>query len=180
MIFDEYQIKSRLQRRRRPDGSEGCDTRALLGHARALRMAIDALAQNIMEREVSHLATIESRGFLFAAPLAYTLGKPLILINKHANRKDVIEESLPEKRGRLYLSGEEVPEGAQILLFDDAVCSGETMRAASTLLHRSGGRVEEAATLVTLAGAGGIQLMERLELNLYALVSLEAHQGNGA
>ncbi|MFE8071581.1 phosphoribosyltransferase family protein [Marinobacteraceae bacterium S3BR75-40.1] len=173
MIFDEYLIKSRISRQPRSDGNPGCDTRGVVANPKAFRMAIDALAQNFIESPVTHIASIESRGFLFAAPLAYTLGLPLVLIRKRNDQSGDLEEPLGSQHS-LYLAEDELGSDARVLLFDDAVVSGQTLCAASTLIHRAGATVTETATLVTLSGAGGIQLLDRMEMSLYSLVSFDA------
>ena len=175
MIFDEYVIKSRIRREQRTDGEEICNLSEVPAHPKTFRMVIDAFAQNYIDSDISHVVTLAPEGLVFAGPLAYTLGKPLTVIRRERWRQSDLEEPvLSRNNERLFLSDSAFDDGGRVLVMDDQVRTGELLRAATTLVKRAGGEVQEVAAVVTLAGAGGVALLNQLEINLYSLVSLEA------
>ncbi len=179
MIFDEYIIKSRIRRERRHDGEEACNLSELPAHPRAFRMVIDALAQNYIDSDVNHVVTLAPEGLTFAAPLAYTLGLPLTLIRRNRWSDDDLEEPvLPDRRETLFLASTALGPESRVLVMDDQIRTGEALRSATTLINRAGAEVHEVAAVVTLAGAGGVGLLDQLEITLYSLVSLEARSAD--
>lgn len=175
MIFDEYVIKSRIRREIRHDGEEVCNLSDVPAHPKTFRMVIDALAQNYIDSGINHIVTPAPEGLVFASPLAYTLGIPLTLIRRERWSGDDMEEPiLPGEKDHLYLAADHLRADSQVLVLDDQVRTGEALRAATTLVNRAGAQVHEVAAVVTLVGAGGVALLDQLEINLYSLVSLEA------
>jgi len=178
MIFDEYVIKSRIRRERRHDDEDVCNLSEVPAHPKTFRMVIDALAQNYIGSDVNHVVTIAPEGLVFAGPLAYTLGLPLTVIRRARWSKEDLEEPvLPDRDENLFLGADALTPDSRALVVDDQIRTGEALRAATTLVNRAGGQVHEVAAVVTLAGAGGVALLDQLEITLYSLVSLETRSG---
>jgi adenine phosphoribosyltransferase len=96
---------------------------------------------------------VEARGFIFAAPLAVRLGVPLILIRKQGKLPGkTIERSFDLEYGQdvVELHPEDVPKEAKVLLVDDLIATGGTIRAAAELVEDAGAKVEEIFSVVAL------------------------------
>src|SRR5215207_7636842 len=120
------------------------DVTPVLADAELFREAIDSLAAPWRDARVTHVAGIESRGFIFAAPVAVALGAGFIPIRKPGKlpfRTAGLEYALEYGSGRLEVHEEACPTGARVLVVDDVLATGGTARAACELIEKVGGEV---------------------------------------
>lgn len=133
------------------------DITSVLTDPSAFRRCIDAMHERYDGSGFDAIAAIEARGFLFAAPFAAEHGIPLILIRK--------EGKLPGKRLReefsleygsdvVEVQEEDVPAGGRILVVDDLLATGGTVRAAIDLLIRAGASACEVFAVIGLPFLG--------------------------
>ena len=130
------------------------DITPLLAEPRAFQHAIDLLADHYRVRRVDAVAAAEARGFLFAAPLALALQRPLVPLRKPGKlpyRTYSLKYELEYGSAELHMHIDGVSEGAQVLLVDDLLATGGTMRAGCQLVEQAGGRIAGCAFLVELA-----------------------------
>src|SRR5437660_9612873 len=130
------------------------DITPLLAEPRAFQHAIDLLAERYRDRAVDAVAAAEARGFLFAAPLALGLGKPLIPLRKPGKlpyRTHALQYDLEYGSAELQVHTDGVEAGAHVLLVDDLLATGGTMQAGCRLIEKAGGKVASCAFLVELA-----------------------------
>ena len=129
------------------------DITPLLADPDAFQDAIDRITEHYRKLPVDAVAAVEAHGFLFAAPLALTLHKPLVPLRKpgklpfhtHALRYDLEYGS-----AELHVHTDAVANGARVLLVDDLLATGGTMKAGCQLVEKAGGRVVGCAFLVEL------------------------------
>jgi adenine phosphoribosyltransferase len=134
------------------------DITPLLGDAKALRHAVDSLSKMVWPGQIDRVAAVESRGFLFGAPLAVALGVGFTPIRKPGKlpwRTTQIEYALEYGTDRLQVHVDGVEPGQRVLLVDDLLATGGTMRAACDLVENIGGRVIGCGFVVELAFLGG-------------------------
>lgn len=99
------------------------------------------------------VAAIESRGFLFAIPLALKLGCGFVPIrkpNKLPAEKLAESYSLEYGTNTVEIHKDAISKGEKILLVDDLIATGGTMRAASTLIEKLGGKADTFLFLIEL------------------------------
>lgn len=135
------------------------DITPLLRDARAFRAAIDLLASHYEGTEIDQVVAIESRGFLFAAPLAYKLGAGMVPVRKPGKLPaDVIsvEYSLEYGSNTLEMHRDAIESGQRVLLVDDLLATGGSAKAAIELIERLGGRVVGVAFLIELTFLRGV------------------------
>jgi adenine phosphoribosyltransferase len=122
------------------------DITSVLGQPEAFRYCIDAMVERYRGRGIDAVAAIEARGFLFAAPFAGRLGVPLVLIRKKGKLPG---PTLSKKYQLEYGEAEvevhvaDIKPGTQVLLTDDLVATGGTLRAARELIVECGASVPE-------------------------------------
>jgi adenine phosphoribosyltransferase len=112
--------------------------------------AMSALLTTEEWQEIDLIAGIESRGFLLAAPLAYQHHKGLIKIRKPGK--------LPKVAGKIHYGleyGENTLEmqqgdGERLLIVDDLLATGGSLRAAADLAQQVGYQVTAFTTLINL------------------------------
>lgn len=97
-------------------------------------------------KKIDAIAAVESRGFLFASPLAIRLGVPLILIRKKGKLPG---ETYSEKYELEYGSAEievhksDIEKGSNVLVIDDLIATGGTLKATKKLIEQGGAKVAE-------------------------------------
>jgi adenine phosphoribosyltransferase len=133
------------------------DITSVLGRPEAFRYCIGAMADRYRDGGIDAVAAIEARGFLFAAPFAERLGVPLILIRKKGklpgatlSKKYQLEYGMAE----VEVHTADVKPGAKVLLTDDLVATGGTLRAARELLVECGASVPEIFGIIGLPFLG--------------------------
>ena len=115
---------------------------------------IDAMAGLFSEAEwgeVDALVGIESRGFLLASALAYAKGKNLLVIRKLGKLPPPVETvtySLEYGEDSLQMSSD--CRGLRVLMVDDVLATGGTLRGACALCARNNHRIMGIATLINL------------------------------
>jgi adenine phosphoribosyltransferase len=130
------------------------DITPLLAEPAAFQHAIDRLAAHYRDKPVDAVAAAEARGFLFAAPLALHLRKPLVPLRKPGKlpyRTHSLKYDLEYGSAELQMHSDGVHEGARVLLVDDLLATGGTMEAGCRLIETAGGKVAGCAFLVELA-----------------------------
>ena len=134
------------------------DITPLLADPTAFQVAIDLLSIRYAGAPLDAIAAAEARGFLFAAPLALRLNKPLVPLRKPGklpHRTHSLRYELEYGSAELQVHIDAVSPGARVLLIDDLLATGGTMEASCQLIQKAGGRVVGCAFLVELAFLGG-------------------------
>ena len=151
------------------------DITTLLQDGEAFQQAVNDILGLCRNLEVDLIACPESRGFVLGAPLAYAMGKGLVLLRKPGK--------LPGKTVRHEYNLEygidalEVHEGAilpgqRVLLVDDVLATGGTVSASVELVKKSGGQVTGLVFLIELVGLDARQKLS--EYPIVTLMQLEA------
>jgi adenine phosphoribosyltransferase len=143
------------------------DITPLLADPVAFRNAIDRMAIHHDGKPIDAVAAAEARGFLFAAPLALRLHKPLVPLRKpgklpyqtHSFRYDLEYGS-----AELHMHIDGVSPGAKVLVVDDVLATGGTMAAACKLIEKAGGVVAGCAFLLELGFLSGREQLAGYEL----------------
>lgn len=134
------------------------DITPLLTDPAAFREAIDRLADHYRRQPVEAVAAVEARGFLFAAPLALALQKPLVPLRKPGKlpfKVHSLAYDLEYGSAELQVHIDGVTANHRVLLVDDLLATGGTMQAGCQLVEKAGGQVLACAFLVELSFLGG-------------------------
>jgi adenine phosphoribosyltransferase len=134
------------------------DITPLLADPHAFRQTIERMADHYRPMTLDAIAAAEARGFLFAAPLALHLSKPLIPLRKPGKlpyRTYSLKYDLEYGSAELHVHEDVITPGARILLVDDLLATGGTMQAGAQLVEKAGGVVAGCAFLVELRFLNG-------------------------
>lgn len=129
------------------------DITGILTNPEAFSQIIDYYADRYKDNRPDMIAAIDSRGFLFASPVAYALKIPLLLIRKAGKlpRATISEEfALEYGTDKVELNPDDVSDGTNVVLFDDLFATGGTAKAACNLLERQGANIQEIAGIIAL------------------------------
>jgi adenine phosphoribosyltransferase len=105
------------------------------------------------------VAAIESRGFLFAGPIALDLNAGIVPIRKRGKlpfATTAEEYSLEYGVDALEMHIDALPAGSRVLVVDDVLATGGTAAATCRLLERMGGAVEGCSFLIRLGFLDGL------------------------
>jgi adenine phosphoribosyltransferase len=134
------------------------DITPLLADPAAFETAIAALTRYVQSRTPDRIIAIESRGFLFGAPIADRLGLPLVPVRKPGKLPAAVmsvEYSLEYGSGSLDIHTDALRPGESAVIVDDLLATGGTAGAAVSLVEMIGGRVAGLCFLIELVGLGG-------------------------
>lgn len=122
------------------------DVTGALMRPAAFKYIIEKSVRLYAGKKLDAIAAIESRGFLFAAPLAERLGLPLILIRKKGKLPGAVYRcaySLEYGTAEIEVHKSDVQSGQQVLVVDDLIATGGTLGAARNLLEQGGAYAAE-------------------------------------
>jgi adenine phosphoribosyltransferase len=143
------------------------DITPLLADPPAFQEAIRRLEEHYADRSIDAVAAAEARGFLFAAPMALELRKPLVPLRKPGKlpyRTYSLKYELEYGSAELQVHIDGVAPGARVLLVDDLLATGGTMEAGCQLIEKAGGVVAGCAFLVELAFLNGRKRLQPHEV----------------
>jgi adenine phosphoribosyltransferase len=144
------------------------DITPLLSDPAALNETVDRLAAPFHDSKVELVTGIESRGFLFGAPVAQILGAGFVPIRKPARLPaETLSESYELEYGTnvVEIHTDAIRPGQRVLMIDDLLATGGSMSAACRLVRRLGGSVVGAAFVVELCFLHGREKLEDCEVH---------------
>jgi adenine phosphoribosyltransferase len=150
------------------------DITPLLQNAEAFQYAVGRLSERFHGRGLDAVVGIESRGFLFAAPLAINLGVPLVPVRKPGKlpaARMTVEYALEYGSGQLDIHDDALGRDTSVVIVDDLLATGGTAVAAAKLVELLGARVDAFAFVVELAGLGGHERLQGYEV--FSLIRYE-------
>lgn len=134
------------------------DITPLLKDKSGFRRAVDIFAERFAGRGIEHVVAIESRGYIFGAPLAYAIGAGFIPVRKPGKlpHETLTEEyTLEYGTNSLEIHADAIDRGERVVVVDDLLATGGTAAATGRLLERLGAKVEAFAFLVELKALEG-------------------------
>lgn len=147
------------------------DITPILTDAVAFRRVIDAFVERYRGREIDAVVGIESRGFIFGAPLAYQLGTGCVLVRKKGKLPyKTVEVSYDLEYGSavVEMHVDSVRRGDKVVVVDDLLATGGTAAAACELLKKQGAHIVECAFVVELAFLNGRKKLQHEVCSLVA------------
>jgi adenine phosphoribosyltransferase len=150
------------------------DISTLLAHPAAWRATVDRLKEAMQPHRPDLLVGIESRGFLVASPLAYTLGCGLAMLRKKGKlpgRTDRFTYDLEYGSDTIEIQEDAIAPGQRVVVLDDLLATGGTMQAAINLVRQRGGEVVHASCIIELTFLNG---RNRIDAPFTAMVAYDS------
>jgi adenine phosphoribosyltransferase len=143
------------------------DITPLLRSPEAFAEAVGRLEAYCRSRRPDAIVAIEARGYVLAAPLALRLGAAFVPARKPGKLpwKTIREEyQLEYGVATLELHEDAIAPGQRVVIVDDVIATGGTLKATRRLVERLGGTVEGMACLVELTFLNGRRMLDGAEL----------------
>lgn len=150
------------------------DITTLLKDRTAFAQAIDVFYEQYRGRTIDKVVSIESRGFIFGAPLAYKLGAGFVPVRKPGKLPaPTIKEEYALEYGTdaVEIHRDAITAGEHVLVLDDLLATGGTVLAACRLVERLGGNIEGLAFLVELPSLKGRDRLTNFDV--FSIVQFE-------
>jgi adenine phosphoribosyltransferase len=147
------------------------DITPLLADAEAFREVTDALAARYRERNIEAVVAVESRGFIFGAPLAYAMGVPFVTARKFGKLPyTTINVSYELEYGSavIEMHTDALKPGQRTLIVDDLLATGGTTAATVALVEQLGAAVVGVAFVIELTFLNGRQRLG--DHDIFALI----------
>lgn len=134
---------------------------------KALKFMIDFLTEQYQDKKIDYVAGIESRGFIFGAPLAYNLNAGFVVIRKPGKLPAKVisqEYQLEYGTDKIEIHEDAIEKGSNVLVIDDLLATGGTVDAACKLVKKCGANVVGAGFIIELSDLGGRQKLEGIDV----------------
>lgn len=147
------------------------DITTLLQDGKAYSYAVEQMSQIAKDMGAELIVGPESRGFMFACPIASKLGVGFAPIRKKGKLpRETIEYSYQLEYGidTLCMHIDAIKKGQKVVIVDDIIALGGTMEAAINLVERLGGEVVGIVALIGLTALPGVKKLQNY--NLHCLI----------
>jgi adenine phosphoribosyltransferase len=117
------------------------DITSILMNPKAFAYCVDSMEEIYHDKKIDAVAAIESRGFVFASPFAIERGLPLILVRKKGKLPGkTVSKSYALEYGtaELEVHVDDIPRGKKVLIVDDLIATGGTVKAVAEMLSENG------------------------------------------
>jgi len=154
------------------------DITTLIKNKIAFKESIDQMSKLLSKLEYDKIAAIESRGFIFASPLSYSLSKPLILMrkkNKLPAEKYSVDFELEYGNATLEIHKDSIQPDEKVVVVDDLIATGGTAAASAELVEKSGGKVVAFMFIINLFDLGGKKTLEKKGYKAINLLDFPGH-----
>ena len=139
------------------------DITPLLNNHQALAYTVNGISKSVENMGITHVVGIESRGFIFGTAVAVELGVGFMPVRKPGKLPcETLSESYSLEYGTdsIEIHKDAFGEGDRILIVDDLLATGGTMKAAVSLVERTGATVSKIAVVIELAFLNGREKLE--------------------
>jgi len=143
------------------------DITPVLQNPDLFRAVIDAFEQIYKDRNIDVIAAVESRGFIFAAPLAIRLGAGFVPLRKSGKLPYMtykVHYALEYGIEALEMHVDAVKPGQRVLIMDDLLATGGTAQASARLVLQAGGVIDSFAFVIELTDLKGREKLQGYEV----------------
>lgn len=134
------------------------DITTLLADPKSFQMAIDLIAHRYLDMHIDAVLGVEARGFIMGAALAYKLCSGVIIVRKPGKlpaETESVTYELEYGEDSLEIHKDAIRPGMRILIADDVLATGGTVKAVIELIKKMGAEIVECAFLAELVSLRG-------------------------
>ncbi len=139
------------------------DITTLLVEPTAFRYTVDALVDKYKNEQVNKIVSVEARGYIFGGVLAYNLSCGFIPVRKPGKLPaETVSQDYTLEYGKntIEIHKDAISRGERILVFDDLLATGGTVKATCQLVEKLGGTVIGCAFIINLSYLNGMEKLK--------------------
>jgi adenine phosphoribosyltransferase len=144
------------------------DITPLLADPPGLALAVELLANPYRGKNIDLVVGAESRGFIFGTAVACCLSAGFVIVRKPGklpHKRIAMTYDLEYGKDTLEMHADAIVKGQRVLVVDDLLATGGTMKACCDLVRQLGGTVAGVAVLIELAGLRGRNKLNNLDVH---------------
>ena len=144
------------------------DITTLLQDKKMFKYVIDEMVRPYKAVKIDKVVAIDARGFLLASPIAYKLGCGVCLVRKQGKLPyKTIKQTYQKEYGpdTITMHQDTINKGENILIVDDLIATGGTMKATVHLVEKLGGKIVGISLIIDLPFLGGSKKLNKYKLN---------------
>jgi len=139
------------------------DITTLLKDKKALRLAVDTLAKKYQNKKVDLVVAVEARGFILGGAIAHKLGAGFVPVRKKGKlpwKTNSVTYDLEYGTDTLQMHRDAITLKDRVLIVDDLLATGGTVRAVIDLVKQFQGKIVGIAFLIELTDLKGIDKLK--------------------
>ncbi len=147
------------------------DITTLLKDSRAFKHALDALVDKYKNKKIDKVAAVEARGFILGGAVAYRLGAGFVPVRKKGKlpwKTNSVTYELEYGTDTLEMHHDAINPGERVLIVDDLLATGGTVKAVTDLVKQLQGKIAGIAFLIELTDLKGKDKLK--EYPVYSLI----------
>jgi adenine phosphoribosyltransferase len=172
-------LKSKIRRIPEFKGVVFWDITTLLKDKDALRECIKKLAEHFRGRHIDTVVSSEARGFIIGGALAYELGAGFVPIRKKGKLPYKVVSLTYKKEyesDTIEMHEDAVKPGEKVLLIDDLLATGGTIKANADLVEKLGGKIVGIGFLIELEYLHGREALGK-KYDVFSIINFETTSG---
>ena len=172
-------LKSRVRRIPEFKGVVFWDITTLLKDKHAFRECIKKMANHYRDKDIDVIVSSEARGFIIGAALAYELGVGFVPIRKKGKLPSKAIDLTYQKEyesDTIEIHEDSVERGQKVLLVDDLLATGGTIKANAELIEKLGGKVVGMGFLIELEYLHGRETLED-KYEIFSIINFKTTNG---
>lgn len=139
------------------------DITTLLNNKKALKLAINALAGKYKNKKIDAVVAVEARGFILGGAIAHKLNAGFVPVRKKGKlpwKTNAISYELEYGMDTLEVHQDAIGEGNKVLIVDDLLATGGTVKSVTNLVEQLKGKIAGIAFLIELTELKGIEKLK--------------------
>ena len=152
------------------------DVTTLIQDGKAFKESVNLLVNKYKGKRVDKVVAVEARGFIFGAAVAYRLGVGFVPVRKKGKlpfKTNSVTYSLEYGTDTLEIHQDAIKKDDNILVIDDLLATGGTVKAVAELIEGLGGRIMSIAFIIELFDLNGRDKLKGYDV--YSLIKFPGH-----
>lgn len=176
---EKLNLKSKIRRVPEFKGVVFWDITPLLKDKRAFRESVKLIANHYRDKKIDVVVSSEARGFILGAPVAYELGVGFVPIRKKGKLPSSTVTLTYEKEygpDTIEIHKDAIKPRQTVLLLDDLLATGGTIKANADLVEKLGGKVVGLGFLIELEYLHGRENLKG-KYEVFSIISIKSPDG---
>ena len=135
------------------------DISTLIAEPRAFQFVIDSIIESHDFSQIDKIVGFDARGFIFGSALAIKVKKPFVMVRKKSKLPGKViskDYGLEYGKDTIEIQVDSINKGEKVMLIDDLLATGGTVKAGIELVEELGGIVEVIQFIIILKDLGGV------------------------